>query len=383
MPRPKKIKEKKTRVSTKAPREVKKVKYSENSLFFNTLVKETGNDLAQAASQGIIAGDIKSWIDTGVYLLNAQLSGSLYGGCPDNKIVVFAGPEATGKTFFVLSIVKHYLESNPKAGVFYFESESAIDKRMLEQRGIDISRVFVVPVSTVQEWRTQTLKVLKGYSEIPENKRQPLMFVLDSLGMLSTTKEMEDSESGSEKADMTRARLIKAAFRTITLKLGKLGVPLLVTNHTYDEMGKMFSTRKQSGGSGILYSNSMTVFLSKAKDKDGDDVIGSLISSTLKKGRITKENTLIKVKLNYASGLDKYFGLLDLASDNALIKKLDRKYEFPDGKKEFEKKIYENPLLYFTPEFMEKLEVLAKKTFLYGEVIEENGDDTFLEKEIL
>ena len=183
MPRPKKIKEKKVKIP-KAPRE-KKIqrikKVASNDGFFSSLVAATGNELASAASNGIAAGDVTGWIDTGVYYLNAQLSGSLYGGIPDNKIVVFAGLSGVGKTFFVLSIVKYYLDTHPTGGVMFFESESAISKKMLEDRGIDTKRVFIIPVSTIQEWRTQALKVLAKYKSVAEEKRQPMLYCLDSL----------------------------------------------------------------------------------------------------------------------------------------------------------------------------------------------------------
>ena len=39
------------------------------------------------------------------------------------------------------------------------------------------------------------------------------MFVLDSLGMLSTTKEMEDTGlTGKETRNMTRSQIVKSTF---------------------------------------------------------------------------------------------------------------------------------------------------------------------------
>jgi RecA/RadA recombinase len=359
--------------ATKEKEPKKKVKKSSSSDFFSNLVATTENELASAASNGIAAGDIRGWIDTGVYLLNAQISGSLYGGVPNNKIIVFAGEEAVGKTFFILSIIKHFLDTNPEAGVVFFESESALTKQILEQRGIDTSRVFIVPVSTVQEWRTQSLKVLKAYSEATESQRRPMMFVLDSLGMLSTTKEMEDSESGKETADMTRSRLIKAAFRTLTLKLGILNVPFLITNHTYNEQG-LFPKKVMSGGSGTKYSNSITVFLSKAKDKENDEVVGVIITSTLKKGRTTKENTVIKTRLNYTTGLDRYYGLLDLAVEAKLVEKDGKQYSF-NGERVTLKQLAKDPTTYFTDDLMAKLEEIVQVKFNYGSAIDMSGDD--------
>ena len=63
------------------------------------------------------------------------------------------------------------------------------------------------------------------------------MVVLDSLGMLSTEKEMTDTAEGKTTRDMTRAQVIKATFRVLTLKLGKASIPLIMTNHTYQVVG--------------------------------------------------------------------------------------------------------------------------------------------------
>ena len=128
----------------------------------------------------------------------------------------------------------------------------------------------MIPVTTVQEFRTQAIRVLDNYLE--SSNRKPMMFVLDSLGMLSTTKEVEDTSEGKETRDMTRAQVLKAAFRVLTLKLGRAGVPLVVTNHTYDSMG-LFSTKEMGGGSGLKYAASSIVFLSKKKEKDGTDAV--------------------------------------------------------------------------------------------------------------
>lgn len=361
-----KTKIKKLRVPKEA--KTKKPKHADNVDFFDKMAKATGNDLAQAVSNGIISGDITGWIDTGVYLFNAQLSGSLFGGAPNNKIVVFAGPAATGKTFFVLALIKHFLNTHPKSGVMFFESEGAITKDMMLQRGIDISRVYCIPIETVQELRTQSLKMLRMVKDTPEDKRHPVMFVCDSLGMLSTIKEMEDSESGSEKADMTRARLIKSAFRTITLKLGVLGIPFFVTNHVYDTQG-LFSHKVQSGGSGVSYANSLSVFLSKSKDKVGTEVVGAILHCKLEKGRLTKENTVIDVSLDYGSGLDRYYGLLELGLKYELFKKVkeDKKEKILIGlNKATEKQIEAHPEEYFTEDVLKALDVCAGKEFNYG-----------------
>jgi RecA/RadA recombinase len=291
------------------------------------------------------------------------LSGSIYGGLPANKITAIAGESATGKTFFVMGMVKSFLDANPDAGVLYFESESAITKQMVIDRGIDPQRMVMIPVTTVQEFRTQAIKVLDSYLE--KSNKKPMMFVLDSLGMLSTTKEVEDTSEGKETRDMTRAQVLKAAFRVLTLKLGRAGVPLVVTNHTYESMG-LFSTKEMGGGSGLKYAASSIVFLSKKKEKDGTDVIGNIVHCRNYKSRLTVENKMVDVRLTYDKGLDKYYGLLDLAEKYQVFKKVSTRYELPDGTKEFGKTIMNNPEKYFTEDVMAILDEAAKKEFMYG-----------------
>ena len=164
--------------------------------FLKDIAKTAGNEYAALVSDGVEAGDVDNFIDTGSYIFNALLSGSINGGLPANKITAIAGESATGKTFFVMGIVKAFLDANPNAGVLYFESESAITKQMVIDRGIDPERMAILPVTTVQEFRTQSLRVLDNYITQPEGDRQPIMLCLDSLGMLSTTKEVEDTADG-------------------------------------------------------------------------------------------------------------------------------------------------------------------------------------------
>jgi len=335
--------------------------------FLKDIIKETGNEYATLISDGIEAGDVDSFIDTGSHALNALLSGTIFGGLPANKITAIAGEAATGKTFFALGICKHFLDKNKDAGVIYFESESALTKDLVEARGIDSKRMVVVPVATVQEFRHQSIKVIDKYLEQDASKRKPLMFVLDSLGMLSTTKEMEDTAEGKETRDMTRSQIVKAAFRVLTLKLGKAKVPMIMTNHTYDVIGSMFPQKEMGGGSGLKYAASNIVYLSKRKEKDGKEIIGNVIHCKNYKSRLTKENAMIDVRLTYDKGLDKYYGLLDLALKHEIFKSVSTRIELPDGTKQYAKTINNEPDKFFTKDILNQIDSAAKKEFLYGQ----------------
>ena len=334
--------------------------------FLKDIIKSTGNEYASLVEDGVEAGDVESFIQTGSYVFNALLSGSIHGGLPANKITALAGESATGKTYFLMGIVKNFLDANPDAGVIYFESESAITKQMVIDRGIDAKRMVIVPVTTVQEFRTQAIKVLDTYLAQNEADRKPMFLCLDSLGMLSTTKEVEDTADGKETRDMTRAQVLKAAFRVLTLKLGKAKIPMVVTNHTYDVVGSMFPTKEMGGGSGLKYAASSIIYLSKKKEKDGTEVVGNIVHCKNHKSRLTIENKMVDVRLTYDKGLDKYYGLLELAEKYDIFKKVSTRYELPDGSKQFGKTILNDPETYFTDEIMKRLDEAANKEFKYG-----------------
>ena len=334
--------------------------------FLKEIIKTTGNEYANLVEDGLESGDVDNFIDSGSYIFNALLSGSIHGGLASNKITAIAGESATGKTFFVLGMCKHFLDSNPDAGVIFFESESAITKQMVIDRGIDAKRMYMMPVTTVQEFRTQALKVLDNYLAQNEADRKPIMICLDSLGMLSTTKEVEDTSDGKETRDMTRAQVLKAAFRVLTLKLGKAKVPMVVTNHTYDVVGSMFPTKEMGGGSGLKYAASSIIYLSKRKEKDGTEIVGNIVHCKNHKSRLTIENKMVDVRLTYDKGLDKYYGLLDIAEKYNIFKKVSTRYELPDGSKQYGKSIMNDPEKYFTEDIMKQIEEAVSKEFKYG-----------------
>jgi RecA/RadA recombinase len=350
---------------------------------FKDILKSLGNEYAAPASQGTYA-DIDQFIDTGSYALNALFSGNIFGGFPSNKITALAGETTTGKTFFMLSIVKHYLEMNPSAIVVIFESEGAITKDMLTSRNIDVNRILMVPVETIQQFKSQCLRLVDNYLEEKKkekNEQRKMMICLDSLGMLSTTKEVSDTESGSDKKDMTRQSEIRAAFRVLTLKLSKAGIPMILTNHVYQNVGQMYGPKNTvSGGGGLLYASNNIIMLSKSKEKDSDGLqIGVKIKCTAFKSRLTKEGSVVDVLLNFQTGLDRYYGLFDIAIESGTFEKISTRVKLPDGTTCFEKNIKEDPKKYFTEEVLQKLNQYIQSNMVYGGVPVETFIDDILD----
>ena len=332
--------------------------------FLKDIIKEVGDEYAQLASD---IDETESYVDTGSYIFNGLVSGSILGGVSGNKITAIAGESSTGKTFFSLAVVKNFLDNNPDGMCIYFDTEAAVNKSLLADRGVDLNRTVVMNVVTVEEFRSKALKTVDRYLKDPIEDRKPLMFVLDSLGMLSTEKEITDALNDKQVRDMTKSQLIKGAFRMLTLKLGQANIPMIVTNHTYDVIGSYVPTKEMGGGSGLKYAASTIIYLSKKKEKDGTEIVGNLIKAKTAKSRLSKENKDVTVRLYYDErGLDRYYGLLELGEIGGLWKNVAGRYEM-NGKKVYAKAILKEPETYFTEEVMQQLDEIAQKEFSYGE----------------
>ena len=222
-------------------------------------------------------------------------------------------------------------------------------------------------VVTIEEFRGKALRAVDIYLKSDEESRKPWMFVLDSLGMLSTEKEISDALNDKQVRDMTKAQLVKGAFRMLTLKLGQANIPLIVTNHTYDVIGSYVPTKEMGGGSGLKYAASTIIYLSKKKEKDKTEVVGNIIKAKTAKSRLSKENKQVEIRLYFDErGLDRYYGLLELGETAGMWKNVAGRYEI-DGKKIYGKQIYAEPEKYFTDDILKKLDETAQRTFSYGE----------------
>jgi len=340
--------------------------------FLKDIVKEIGDEYTKLASD---IDESETYVDTGSYIFNALVSGSVFGGVSGNKITAIAGESSTGKTFFSLAMVKNFLDTHTDGYCLYFDTEAAITKSLLESRGIDLDRIVVINVVTIEEFRSKALRAVDLYLKKSVEDRKPCMFVLDSLGMLSTEKEITDALNDKQVRDMTKSQLVKGAFRMLTLKLGQANIPMIVTNHTYDVIGSYVPTKEMGGGSGLKYAASTIIYLSKKKEKDGTEVVGNIIKAKAHKSRLSRENKDVEVRLYYDErGLDRYYGLLELGELGGLWKNVAGRYEI-DGKKIYAKQILKEPELYFTDEVMQKLDVIARSEYCYGGGEELNGED--------
>lgn len=257
--------------------------------------------------------EVDEWIPTGNYLLNAQISGTLFGGVPNSRSFGVMGDPGTGKSFFCLNVVREA----QKIGydVIYCDTEGAIDKSGALKFGIDASRIRYQPIQTVSQFQTFTSNVLDFVKKARSKGDNPkILLVLDSLGMLSTDKELADAMRGHNAADMgAKAKELRKLFRVITLDLTAAKIPLICTNHVYAGGGYV-PTKESSGGDGPIFAMSVVAFLSKAQLKDGSGTkTGIICTSTLKKSRFTIPEQ-IKFHISFSHGMNPYVGLQDYVS---------------------------------------------------------------------
>ena len=298
------------------------------------LSKISGFEMGSLLSTNTFS-EVDEWIPTGNYLLNAQISGSLFGGVANNRSFGIMGDPGTGKSFFCLNVVREA----QKIGydIIYCDSEGAIDKSGALKFGIDPDKLRYQPIKTVSQFMTFTTNLLDLVKKAKSKGENPkIMVVVDSLGMLSTDKEIADALKGHNAADMgAKAKELRKLFRVITLDLTAARIPLICTNHVYAGGGYL-PTKESSGGDGPVFAMSVVAFLSKAQLKDGSGTkTGIVVTSNLKKTRFTIPEQ-IKFHISFSNGMNPYVGLQDYVSWEACG--IERgKYEevkTPDGKKE-------------------------------------------------
>ena len=258
--------------------------------------------------------EVTDWIPTGNYLLNAQLSGSIFGGIANNRSMGIAGDPQTGKSFLCMNIVR---EAQKKGyDVIYCDTEGAIDKSGAKKFGIDTNKVRYQPIKTITDFKIFVANLIDKVKAYRKDGADPkIVLVLDSLGMLTTDKESGDALKGKSAMDMgIRSKELRSLFRVITLDLTGVKIPLICTNHTTTgNIGGFMPTKEAAGGDGPIFSMSNVIMLSKAQLKEGDTKTGIIVTATPKKARFTRPYA-VKFHISFMNGMNPYVGLQDFVS---------------------------------------------------------------------
>ena len=288
---------------------------------------------------------VGGWIDTGSYVLNAIISGSIHGGIPKGRVTMLGGESMTGKTLFVLKI----LANAQKEGLIpvIFDTENAVDPEGAARIGLDISKVKYVPCVTIEQTRNALYKFLTSVKE--KGLEGKFIVAIDSLGNLQS--ELEHSRMGKEStsSDMgSKARAMKSLMQTCTNLGATTQTTILCTNHVYDDPAALFPSieKHMPGGKSIVYLPSVTVQLARkpvksdgGKTMDAETAVGQknyagiIIRALTRTNRFIKQYLQGEMFLSFHTGLDRYYGLLDLAVGVGAVVQTGSTYQLPDGKK--------------------------------------------------
>lgn len=334
-------------------------KKSVTDSFMRSLVKATGNELASIMSDDALSNTTE-WISTGSRMLDGVISADVLKGIPNNKVIAFAGEESVGKTYLMLAIAKEAI----KMGyiIAYFDSENATEKEMVVKREIDPSKLIYVPVDTAEEFKNQATAMVNKYNENEDPTKPKMMIILDSLGNLSTNKEIADADKGENKVDMSRNKVIKSIFRVLNLKLAKAKIPMLISGHVYVDTSSFIPKKVLSGGGGLKYAASVILYLTKKakKDKDGN-ILGVELTARVAKSRYSREGSKAIMFLDYLRGLHLNYGLQEFGGE--YLKKETKGWSL-DGKPITEKELWK---MTWDDTLLNHINDNVKKAFAFGD----------------
>lgn len=254
----------------------------------------------------------KEQIPTHIAALNIALSGAVDGGFTAG-ITTFAGKSKSFKTLFALEMARGFLALHEDAVLVFFDSEFGAPISYFDKFGDDKERILHVPVTTVEELRTEMTNQLTAL-----DRDDKVIFIVDSVGNLASIKETDDAESGKQAVDMTRAKMLKSFFRIVTPKLVMKNIPCVVINHTYDTI-EMFSKQVMTGGTGNVYASDTIIFVGKQQEKEGTELKGWNFILNIEKSRYVREKMKIPVLVTYEGGIDDYSAIFDLAVEFGII----------------------------------------------------------------
>lgn len=254
----------------------------------------------------------KDLITTPVPALNIALSGDWQGGFAPG-LTLFCGPSKHFKSLFSLLLAKSYMDKYPDAVMIFYDCEFGTPSSYFTSLGIDMSRILHIPVMNMEEFKFDVMKQLEGLK-----RGDRVIFVIDSLGNMSSAKEMTDAIDGKSVQDMSRAKQMKSIFRMITPYLNRLDLPMVAVNHIYMTQ-EMFSKPIVSGGTGVYLSADTIFIIGRQQDKDGTELKGYNFVLNVEKSRYSREKSKVFINVSHAGGINKWSGLLDMAIESGHV----------------------------------------------------------------
>ena len=244
--------------------------------------------------------EVKEWIPTGSRWLDSITCRGKMAGIPVGKITELAGLSSAGKSYMACQIASQAQKKGHC--VVYFDAESAIDPKFLENSGIDTKSNFMYIQAVSVEKVLETIEdLMTEYSETQ------FLFIWDSIAATSSEKDLE-GDFNPQSSMAVKPRIFAKAFPKLTIPLANQQCTLLLinqlkTNITSNIAEAMTTPLVAPGGKAIEYFCSLRIWLTKRKAKasfvtDGTGLrIGSEVKVKIEKSRFGSEGRTCGFKI--------------------------------------------------------------------------------------
>lgn len=238
----------------------KKTENNTDDIFAQLIREQNALFPGAAVSGDEMFADIKIWVPTGSDTLDTIISNKETGGWPCGRIVEVYGEEAIGKSTLAFQGMAN---CQKMGGIpIFFDVEQAGAKEMMKACGVDMNRVIISGLTSVEEIFAAMEQNLTSIISNKAFKDKPVFVVLDSLAQMSTDTETENDYANNMNIALAKAKQIGKAYRKIIPFLRKANACLYVVNQTRDKTGVSFGDPTTTpGGKATRFAASVRIRL--------------------------------------------------------------------------------------------------------------------------
>jgi len=280
----------------------------------NKRVKAIGADVPAFRLSDNVSDFVVERIPTG----NPKIDGLMHGGAPKGRIIEVFGPESSGKTTLILTIIAGAIRKNPNCCVLFIDSENALDLDYARRIGMKTENVIVQQ----PDYGEQCLELVKqACLEKIENKalaNQEIIIAVDSVAALVPKSEFEESQIGDSGGMARQAQMMSVAMRQLVRPINESNCCALFTNQIRDNVGSPYSVASTPGGRALKFYSSIRLQTAKlGKWESGEGIKAKL---TVVKSKLFPPFKSVEFHIG-SSGIDSWMDLLEDGIKSGILDK--------------------------------------------------------------